>query len=87
MWDETDRTASEQYFPGDAPPLGHTENSSRRYVGTRNLIFENIHRWFLSGNVEAGYKDFMNSLKDKVNVIVTFDRSHKITTIHLFKKF
>ena len=42
---------------------------------------------FLLGNVEIGYKEFMNSLKDKVNLIVTFDRSHKTTTIHLFKKF
>ena len=40
-----------------------------------------------AGNVEMGYKEFMNSLKDKANLIVTFDRSHKITTIHLFKKF
>ena len=31
MWNETDRSASEQYFPGDDSSLSHTENSSRRY--------------------------------------------------------
>ena len=46
-----------------------------------------IEKIALDGNVESTYKDFVKSLKDKVNVIVTFDRSHEITTIHLFKKF
>lgn len=47
----------------------------------------NIQKIALDGNVEAGYTDFVKSLKDRVNVIVTFDRSYKTTTIHLFKKF
>ena len=47
----------------------------------------NIQKIALDGNVEASYTDFVNSLKDRVNVIVTFDRSYKTTTIHLFKKF
>ena len=46
-----------------------------------------IQKIVLDGNVETGYKDFVNSLRDRVNVIVTFDRSHTTTTIHLFKKF
>ena len=46
-----------------------------------------IEKIVLDGNVESGYKDFVKSLKDRVNVIVTFDRSHTTTTIHLFKKF
>ena len=46
-----------------------------------------IQKIALDGNVETGYNDFVKSLKDKVNVILTFDRSQEITTIHLFKKF
>ena len=46
-----------------------------------------IEKIALDGDVEARYKEFVKSLKDRVNVIVTFDRSHEITTIHLFKKF
>ena len=47
----------------------------------------NIQKIALDGNVEASYTDFVNCLKDRVNVIVTFDRSYKTTTLHLFKKF
>ena len=47
----------------------------------------NIQKIALDGNVETGYNDFVKSLKDRVNVIVTFDRSYKTTTIHLFEKF
>lgn len=46
-----------------------------------------IQKIALDGDVERGYTDFVNSLKERVNVIVTFDRSYKTTTIHLFKKF
>ena len=46
-----------------------------------------IQKIAFDGNVETGYNDFVKSLKDKVNVIVTFDRSHVTTTMHLFKKF
>ena len=46
-----------------------------------------IQKIALDGNIETRYKEFVKLLKDKVNVIVTFDRSHEITTIHLFKKF
>jgi len=46
-----------------------------------------IQKIAMDGNIESRYKEFVKLLKDKVNVIVTFDRSHEITTIHLFKKF
>ena len=46
-----------------------------------------IQKIALDGNIESRYKEFVRLLKDKVNVIVTFDGSHEITTIHLFKKF
>lgn len=46
-----------------------------------------IQKLALDGNVETGYQEFLKSLKDKVNVIVTFDKSQKTTTLHLFKKF
>ena len=46
-----------------------------------------IEKIALDGDVESRYNEFVKSLKDRVNVIVTFDRSHEITTIHLFKKF
>ena len=41
----------------------------------------------LDGNVESKYSELVRLLRDKVNVIVTFDRTHEITTVHLFKKF
>ena len=46
-----------------------------------------IQKLALDGNVETEYQEFLKSLKDKVNVIVTFDKSQKTTTLHLFKKF
>ena len=46
-----------------------------------------IQKIAMDGNIESRYKEFVKLLKDKVNVIGTFDRSHEITTIHLFKKF